>query len=100
MKITRLKGGVRGESKQGPIWLSSLGEVDIHIEGGLGDIHLDLPSASAAKVDLGSVKGKIHAPKHLTSRQLKGLRVINGKLKGKEPGSVYVRTNSGQVFLK
>ena len=99
VKVKGLKGGIRGESQEGEVWLSSVDLAHIHIEGGRGDVHLNLPQ-SGASVDLGSLKGAIHGPKFLTSYRLKGLKQKKGQLRGKKSGKVYVRTTSGSIFLK
>ena len=100
VRVKGLSGGVRGESQEGEVRLFSVDSAHIHIEGGGGNIHLNLPQSSGASVDLGSLKGGIHGPKFLTSYRLKGLRQKKGLLRGKKSGKVYVRTTSGSIFLK
>ena len=99
VKINKFKGMIRGKSHQGVVRISSLGRVDIHMTTNEGPVYLKLPQ-SAAKVDLGSVRGAIYAPLYLNLTRLPHLKVKRGTLKGTKPGSVYVRTQSGQIFLQ
>lgn len=99
VKIEKFKGTIRGESRQGVIRLSTVGEAHIHVKSEEGAVHLHLPD-SAAKVNLGSSKGGIYAPKFLKLTRLPKLKTMRGQLRGTQPGDVYVRTHSGKIFLK
>ena len=99
VKIEKFRGIVRGQSQQGSVRVSFVGQARLRVKNEEGLVYLNLPN-SAAKVDLGSVKGNIYAPKFLSLTRLPNLKMIRGRLRGSQPGNVYVRTHSGKIFLK
>ena len=99
VKIEKFKGVIRGQSKQGVIRVSSVGRADIRVKSEEGGIYLNL-SQSGAKVNLGSVEGSIYAPKFLRLTRLPNFKTIRGQLRGRQPGDVYARTDSGPIYLR
>lgn len=97
--LNQFKGDIKGKSDQGSISASLVGNTDVRIRSKDASVSLRLPN-SAANINVGTKEGSLQAPKFLRLTRLPSLRVIRGRLRGKNPGQVYVRTESGSIRIR
>ncbi len=99
IKIKDFEGSIRGKSSQGVVRISLVGQAKVHIDNGSGNVHLYAPK-SGAEVNLGTMRGGIYAPSFLGRSTLAHMKIRQGRLKGQRPGNIYIRTQSGKIFLQ
>ncbi len=99
LRVENFAGDLRGESEQGEVVASLRGEANVRVITKEAAVNLSLPG-SGASVNLGSQEGAIDSPGFLRVDQMPHLRTARGRLRGGERGSVYVRTESGEIRLR
>ncbi|MCB0364857.1 MAG: DUF4097 family beta strand repeat protein [Bdellovibrionaceae bacterium] len=97
--IDDFSGELRGRNGAGSVSASVKGEADVRIHSKEGGVSLRLPN-SAARVNLGTAEGNMALPNYLHVSRLPNLRWVRGRLRGDVKGSVYVRTNEGNIRLR
>lgn len=99
VKIVGRSGDVRGKSVKGPVIASLSGEADVRVTTEEANVSLNL-SNSGAQVNVGTEEGQIYAPNYLRQSRLPTMKLIQGRMRGKESGQVYVRSQSGSIRLR
>ncbi|MCB0421391.1 MAG: DUF4097 family beta strand repeat protein [Bdellovibrionales bacterium] len=97
--LEKHQGDIKGKSAQGKVDLNLVGKVNVDIRSQEGDVALKL-RGSGASVNLGSKDGLIYAPSYLRSTNYPTIKVKQGRLRGKDQGRVFVRTDSGKILLR
>lgn len=99
IKVAQFQGDLKGVVEEAPVVakLTQMGEVRIQSQS--GGVVLELPD-SGASLTLTSVEGNINGPSHLTVDQQAGQRVMRGRLKGSQDGSVVVKTQTGAIRVR
>lgn len=99
IKLTQFSGDLKGVTEEGQINAKILNAGDVRITAQAGSVNLELPG-SGASVSVSSTEGSISGPSHLKTDQLAGQRVMRGRLRGSDEGSVVVRTTTGSVRIR
>jgi hypothetical protein len=99
VKVGERAGDLRGKSKQGAVIASLQGESDVRLSTVEGNVSLSLAN-SGAYLNVGSEEGQVYAPNYLQVSRLPNIRLVQGRLHGKLPGQVYVRSQSGTIRIR
>lgn len=99
IQLAKHQGDIKGRSAEGRVGLDLQGKVNVNVRSQAGEISLKL-RGSGASVNLGSREGLIYAPSYLRTTSYPTLRVKQGRLRGREQGRVFVRTESGVIRLR
>jgi hypothetical protein len=99
LNLDNIEGELRGESEQGPVTAEVQGTADVHLISNEGNVNLRLP-ASGAWVNLGTSGGNMAVPGFLKTTRIATQQIRTGKLKGANRGSVFVRTQSGNIQIR
>lgn len=93
------EGDLNSETDLGSIRAQLVGKSRVRIKTRQGNVSLRMPN-SGANVNVGTEKGYLNVPNHLRYTRLPNLRLMTGRLKGKNSGRVFVRTESGEIKLR
>lgn len=99
LDLDGLQGEIRGQNREGSLSLDLKGEADVRIQSKEGPVSLRLPN-SGASVNLGTAEGQLYVPNFLEVKRLPNLKWTRGRLRGEQPGSVYVRTIEGNIRIR
>jgi hypothetical protein len=99
LAISGYEGDLDSETDIGSVRAVLVGQSRVKIKTRQGNVSLRMPN-SGANVNVGSEKGYLNVPKHLRYTRLPNLRLMTGRLKGKNSGRVYVRTETGEIRLR
>ncbi len=99
IKIENFDGEIRGSSKEGPVNIVTSGKASIRLDSVDAPVNIKTEN-SGANVNLGSKSGAILAPKNLKAESQGSFRLMLGRLKGSEPGSIVVRTETGEIRVQ
>jgi DUF4097 and DUF4098 domain-containing protein YvlB len=94
------RGAVTGASESGVIDVAILGPVNAKLSSVTGALTLRVPHSSEAYVSLSTDKGNLNAPSAVESKRSPTGKTAKGRLGGKEPGSLHLTSESGDVSLK
>ena len=97
--VTGYEGDLNSETDIGSVRAVLVGKSRVKIKTRQGNVSLRMPN-SGANVNVGTEKGYLNVPKHLRFTRLPNLRLMTGRLKGKNSGRVFVRTESGEIRLR
>ncbi len=98
--FSKRSGLLKGKSLQGTIRAILDRAVKVSIQSKTGDVLLQVPHTSAARVDIGTQDGKLVVPQGLRTTKRGVYDIARGRLKGQEPGRLFVRTETGGITLK
>lgn len=99
VSLEKFEGRVRGVSEQGSLFATLVGNSNVRVTSKEGAVSLRMLNSSAS-VNAGSKEGVLNAPQYLRLTRLPNLRLVRGRLRGKNPGQVYVRTESGAIRIR
>lgn len=99
LNISGFSGDVRGRSEQGAVIANLNSSSNVRITTEQGNVSLRLPG-SGASVNLGTEDGAFYVPNYLRLTRLPNLKLMRGRLRGKNPGNIYVRTESGSIRVR
>lgn len=97
--LDKFEGRVRGVSEQGSLSATLVGNSNVRVTSNEGSVSLRMLNSSAS-VNAGSKEGPLNTPQYLRLTRLPNLRLVRGRLRGKNPGQVYVRTESGPIRIR
>lgn len=98
LQVDDLTGALVGQSQQGPVKASILGEAEVKVTTGEAPVVLTLRD-SGARLNLATQDGNIAAPNYLKVNDLGSQKTLRGRLKGSQHGVVEVRTDAGSIRL-
>ncbi len=99
ISLDKFEGQVRGVSEQGSLSATLVGASNVRVTSKEGAVSLRMLNSSAS-INAGSKEGALNTPQYLRLTRLPNLRLVRGKLRGKNPGQVYVRTESGSIRIR
>lgn len=99
VKINGRSGDIRGQSGQGALIATTSGQAEVRVTTKEGNVSLNM-AGSGAQVNIGTEEGQIYAPNYLRLSRLPTMKLMQGRLRGKESGQVYVRSESGSIRLR
>lgn len=99
LRLLKHKGEVRGSVDQGSLSLQVLKFSELRLKTKAADVSLELPS-SGASLNLGTEQGQIYAPSQFSVVRSARMKTLRGRLKGKEQGRIFVRSESGNIRLR
>jgi hypothetical protein len=99
LKTTKHAGDIRGTTNQGAVTLNTVGRSSVHIESQDGAVSLQAVD-SGASVNIATKEGALALPDFLQVVRQPQQRVARGRLRGAQPGQIYVRTETGSVRLR
>ncbi|MEO0334785.1 MAG: hypothetical protein AAF202_00205 [Pseudomonadota bacterium] len=97
--VSSYEGDLDSETDIGSVRAVLVGQSRVKIKTRQGNVSLRMPD-SGANVNVGSETGYLNVPKHLRFTRLPNLRLMTGRLKGKNSGRVFVRTETGEIKLR
>jgi hypothetical protein len=98
--LTRaIKGDLRLKSKLGNVklFLEEGGSVRVRSEE--AKVNVYMPKNSGAHINIGSSDGDIDFPKYIELKRYPSVKVATGRLRGRLGGSVFVRSDKGDIRL-
>jgi hypothetical protein len=98
--ISGSEGAVRGQAEQGAVTTEIKGVADVKIRSEAARVAVLVPKTSGAKVDLGTNDGNFSVSYPLKYDRVEKVKLMKGSLSGKDGGSIFVRTRSGDIRLK
>lgn len=98
IKIENHEGPLRGKTTLGTVMASLKGEIDVQLKSDDGDVKLKVLD-SGADVNLATEKGQLLVPSFLQTYRTETRKTARGKLRGGQPGRIYVRSQSGSVQI-
>lgn len=99
IRLNNFEGGIRGQSGQGDFEATIIGKADVRVRSKEGKVKVQTKS-SGAFINVGSKEGALYTPRHLKLTRYANIKVINGHLRGANPGRIFVRTESGAVTVR
>ena len=99
LNVASFKGDIYGESKDGRAELSPLAKSTIHWKADRGEVMVDMQNMSGAKIDVGSLQGKMQLIPSLKIATEGTWRVARAKPLNSEQGAVLVRTNKASIRM-
>lgn len=99
IKLDNFRGDVRGTADEANVSGRIIGANEVRIATQSGPVQLDLPN-SGAQLSASSSEGTLIGPNHIKVEQFAGFKVMRGRLKGGEDGTVVIKTQSGSVRLR
>lgn len=99
LKVSGFKGDLKGSSGQGAVVAQLVGDADVRVSTQEGSVSLRLPN-SGASVNAGTEEGAMYLPQSLQLTRLPNLKLMRGRLHGKNKGYVHIRTKSGDIRLR
>lgn len=97
--VKKYEGDLTSETDIGSVYATLLGQARVKIKSRQGNVSLSLPN-SGANVNVGTEKGSLNVPNYLRLTRLPNLQLMTGRLRGKNSGRVYVRTESGGIRIR
>lgn len=98
--LTRaIKGDLRLKTKLGSVklFLEEGGSVRVRSEE--AKVNVYMPKNSGAHINIGSSDGDIDFPKYIELKRYPSVKVATGRLRGRLGGSVFVRSEKGDIRL-
>jgi DUF4097 and DUF4098 domain-containing protein YvlB len=99
VRSAQFEGDIRGTTNQGAVTLATMGRSSVNINSKEGNISLQMAD-SGASVNISTKDGALTLPDFLQVSRQPQLRMARGRLRGKQPGQVFVRTETGGVRLR
>lgn len=97
--IKGFKGEIRGRSAQGAVYALLQGDSKINVRTEEAPVVIRAPG-SGAHVNIGSREGALITPQFLQLKRYPDMNLRLGRLRGSDPGSIYVRTTSGNIQIQ
>lgn len=99
MIVRGLKGEIRGKAKLGNIKLFLEESNRVRLRAKESKVNLYMPKNSGSHVNIGTGDGDLRFPKYLEMKRYPTVKVATGRLRGRLGGSVFVRTEKGDIKL-
>ena len=97
--VRQFKGSMNGTLMSGTL-IASLKPENIQVFSDRGDIRFNFTNAGT-KVVAHSESGKIYAPRHFFKQYSGKSLTVKGRLRGqKKPGSISLKTNTGNIYFR
>lgn len=97
LQVSEWEGNLVGSTEQGNVVARLKGAGDVRVQSDSATVTVSLPKGSGAKLNVGSMEGKMYVPPNLGSAQYEKYKVYQGKLKGGVEGSLFVRSKTGDI---
>ena len=100
LRVRKFAGRIDGQGGNSNLRIAYDGKADVNISSDAGKVIIDNPKESGAFVNVGSQAGGLYLPRGIRRFRASSLKKGSGRLKGKLPGRVFVRTKTGGIFLR
>ena len=95
-KVKDFEGDIKGHSTQGRVEAHLKGQSSVRIMSDKATVSIHWPG-SGATVNVGTEDGKLYVPQYLREVRLPNLKQRRGRLRGQQAGSIFVRTETGNI---
>lgn len=100
IKVSDHDGSINGKTDTGGVNVKLSGAVDVKLESQSGNLVVQAPRDSKARVTMFSAKGSLTAPSGVDRQRGSTGATAWGRLRGTESGSIRLKSDSGDIVLK